>query len=262
MDLGISTASFYPLETEEALEYIGKSGVKCTEIFFNAETELKESFVDILTDIKEHYGIKITSVHPTMSLAEPYVFFSDYERRFREGLLKFARYSEVAAKLGAKFIILHGGRPTSPVSDQEYCERYMILKEETRKNGVTVLQENVSKYRAGDIEFMRAMKEILGCEAEFCFDIKQSVRSGYNPFELAEEFIDNIHHLHISDHSLAGDCLLPYNGGFDFKRFLKMFTDNGYKGDAVIEVYKNAYKEYDEIINSFEKTVKIFETVN
>ena len=47
MNLGVSTASFYPLETEQALEEIGKAGIKNTEIFFNCESELKDSFVDI-----------------------------------------------------------------------------------------------------------------------------------------------------------------------------------------------------------------------
>ena len=53
MNIGISTASYYPLETESALEEIGKSGIKTTEIFFNAESELKDSFIDILEDIKD-----------------------------------------------------------------------------------------------------------------------------------------------------------------------------------------------------------------
>lgn len=54
MNLGISTASFYPLETELALEEVGKAGVKNTEIFFNAESELKDSFIEILLGIKEN----------------------------------------------------------------------------------------------------------------------------------------------------------------------------------------------------------------
>ena len=48
MKLGVSTSCFYPLETELALEQVGKSGVRNTEIFFNAESELKDSFIDIL----------------------------------------------------------------------------------------------------------------------------------------------------------------------------------------------------------------------
>jgi len=257
LNLGISTASFYPLETELALEKIGESGVKTTEIFFNAESELKDSFIDILVDIKEKYGMNIAAVHPTMSLAESFMIFSAYERRFHESLRQYRRYSEVAKRLGAKYIIMHGGKPNGILSDEEYCQRYMALKDETRQNGVTVLQENVVNFRSGDIEFMRSMREILGDEAEFCFDIKQSVRCGYLPFQVLEEFYDNIKHLHISDHSVAGDCLLPGNGGFDFGALFDFLKSKGYEGSMITEVYKFSYKEYFEIFESFNKMKKI-----
>ncbi len=257
MNIGVSTASLYPLETEIALQEIGKAGVHNTEIFFNAESELKSSFVDILLDIKENYGINITAVHPTMSLAESFMIFSEYERRFAEALQKFARYSEVASELGAKYIILHGGKPNGIITDEEYCERFMALNRETRKNGVIVLQENVVNYRSGDIEFLRSMREILCQDAQFCFDIKQSVRCGYNPLDLINEFGNNIQHFHISDHSLAGDCLLPLRGKFDFETFFKILKKRGYNGSCMIEVYKNAYKDKQEIFNSLEELQRI-----
>ena len=36
MRIGISTASLYPMRTEEALLFLCKNGVKVTEIFFNS----------------------------------------------------------------------------------------------------------------------------------------------------------------------------------------------------------------------------------
>ncbi len=257
MEIGISTASYYPLETELALEEVGKSGANVTEIFFNAESELKDCFIDILLDIKEKYGIRVASVHPTMSLAESFMIFSAYERRFYEALDQYSRYSEVAAALGAKYIIMHGGKPNGILSDEEYCERYMALKNATLKNGVTVLQENVAKFRSGDIEFLRSMKGILGDDAEFCFDIKQSVRCGLEPFSMLDEFYDNIKHLHISDHSIASDCQLPLNGGFDFKKLFQTLENRRYNGSCVIEVYSNAYKAFDELTLAYEKLLDI-----
>lgn len=253
MNIGVSTASFYPLETELALEEIGKSGIKNTEIFFNCESELKPAFIDILLEIKEKYDLNITACHPTLSLADSFMIFSDYERRFYESLDKYRRYSEVAAKLGAKYIILHGGKPNGILSDEEYCERYMSLKNITKQNGVTVLQENVYLFRAGDIEFLRSMVNILEDEAEFCFDIKQSIRCGYSPIELFEEFYKNIKHCHISDHSVATDCTLPFKAGFDFKNFFNLLKSKNYQGSCMIEVYRNAYKEYSEIFESYKK---------
>ena len=257
MNIGISTASFYPLETELALEEIGKAGVKNTEIFFNCESELKDSFIDILLEIKEKYNMDITAVHPTMSLAESFMIFSAYERRFNEALKKYRRYSEVAKALGAKYIIMHGGKPNGVLTDEEYCQRFMMVNEECRKNSVTVLQENVVNYRSGDIDFLRSMKNILGEEAEFCFDIKQCIRSGYLPMELIEEFYDNIRHFHISDHSVAGDCLLPLNGKFDFGGFFEFLQNKDYKGALMTEVYRFSYKQEKEIFESYNKLLNI-----
>lgn len=251
MKLGVSTASYYPLETELALEEIGKSGVKNAEIFFNCESELKDSFIDILLNIKEKYELNITSVHPTMSLAESFMIFSAYDRRFYESIEKFRRYSEVASTLGAKYIILHGGKPNGILSDEEYCERYMHLKGETLKNGVSLLQENVVNFRSGDIEFMRSMVDILGDDVEFCLDIKQAVRSGLEPIEFIKEFYEHTRHFHISDHSLASDCQLPLKGNFDFKGFLNFLKSKAYKGAMIIEVYSNAYRDYCEISSSY-----------
>lgn len=256
MNIGVSTASLYPLETELALKKIGEAGVKYSEIFFNCEGELKPSFIDLLCDIKEEYGINVTSVHPTCSLAESFLLFSEYDRRFYEGLDKFARYSEIAAELGAKYIIMHGGKNNGILTDEEYCERYMMLNAEASKNGVWVLQENVANFRARDREFLRSMCDILGDDAKFCFDVKQAIRSGYDPIELAKEFAPHIKHCHISDHSIESDCLLPLKGGFEFNIFFELMSSAGYKGSYIIEVYKNAYKTYDEIFDSYKKIKK------
>lgn len=258
MNIGVSTSCFYPLETELSLEKIGKAGIPTAEIFFNATSELKPAFIDILKDIKEEYNINITSVHPTMSLAESFMIFSEYKRRFYQSLDDFARYSEIAAELGAKYIILHGGKPNGLTTDEEYCERYMILNEQTRKNGVTVLQENVVHFRAGEIEFLRSMRDILGDDAQFCLDIKQSIRSGYNPFDLLDEFYNNIKHFHISDHSLASDCLLPLKGKFNFPLFFETLKQKGYNGAFIIEVYKNAYHDFNEVFDSYKKLKENF----
>ena len=146
---------------------------------------------------------------------------------------------------------MHGGKPNGILTDEEYCERYMRLKEITRENGADILQENVVRYRAGEIEFLRSMWNILGKEAAFCIDIKQSLRCGYNPYDLIEEFYDNIKHYHISDHSISSDCLLPGDGGFDFKKLFKVLKEKGYDGSLMVEVYKDSYNSYEDIYNSF-----------
>ena len=51
MSIGISTASFYPLEVEEAVKIISENRIECAEIFYNSSREIKDSFTDYILDI-------------------------------------------------------------------------------------------------------------------------------------------------------------------------------------------------------------------
>lgn len=253
MNIGISTASFYPLETEKALEKVASEGVSHTELFFNATCEMKKDFVDLLDRIRKEYKITVTSVHPTMSMAESYVFFSDYKRRYDEGIETYKRYTEIAAQLGAKYLIMHGGKPNNVMDGYGYCERFLSVSEAVKAGGVELLQENVVNHRAGSIEFLKLMAAELQDNVGFCLDVKQSIRGGYSPLDAFNAVSKNIKHLHISDHTANMDCLLPGNGDFDFKTFFREVTEKGFKGDAVIEVYRNAYNDYSEVFSSLGK---------
>lgn len=250
MKFGISTSSFYPLYTEEALYKIIKNGVNTAEIFFNAECETEKPFIDKLERIKGE-NTDIVAIHPTMSLAESFTLFSNYDRRYFEGLDKFKRYGEIAAKLGAKYVILHGGKPNNAIDNREYYERFHKVDGILRKEGAVLLQENVVNYRAGNAQVLKEMCEHLNGDIGFCLDIKQSIRGGYTPFDVLKEVGQNVKHIHISDHNKESDCLLPLSGEFDFAAFLKELKTLGYDGALILEVYRNAYKEYSEIFESF-----------
>lgn len=256
IEFGISTASLYPMETEKALELIGKNGVRNTEIFFNATCELQKDFVRNLKEIAEDYGVNVVSVHPTMSLAESFMLFSTYDRRRWEGIEQYKRYGEIAAELDAKYVIMHGGKPNGVLDDNGYCERFLEISDAVAENGATLLQENVVNYRAGNIEFLKTMVENLGSRAAFCLDVKQCIRGGYSPIAAMEAVGRNVLHLHISDNTAYKDCLLPGKGNFDFTAFFKKCDDAGYNGYAISEVYRNSYEKYDEIFcaqNEFER---------
>lgn len=253
MSIGISTASFYPLETEEAISLISQNNVACTEIFFNSSRELKNSFADYILDIIGDTGLKITALHPMLSFAEPYMIFSEYMRRFEESEENFKHYFELAAKFGAKIVNLHGDRPTGKLPVEEYCERFKILADIGKEFGVTLCQENVNGYRSADPEFLSDMVKLLGDYANFTLDVKQCVRAGYTVPEIIEAMDYKIRHVHISDHSPAGDCLLPTRGNFDFSALITDLKNHGYNGDYVVEVYRNAYKDKNEIFECYNK---------
>lgn len=257
--IGVSSSCLYPLETEKSLEFLGKSGVKYAEIFFNASCELEDDFVRLLDKIRREYGMEITSIHPTMSLAESFMLFSAYERRYIEGIDNFKRYGEIANTLGAKYVILHGGKPNGVLNDLGYCERFLSVARAVKDNGAQLLQENVVNFRAGNLEMLKTMKEQLGDEVGFCVDVKQSIRAGYSPIDAINTVGGNLKHIHISDNTPDNDCMLPTKGRFDFAALMNAAEENGFNGAAIIEVYRNAYGEYDEIINAYKKIKSILE---
>ena len=56
--------------------------------------------------------MNITSVHPYCSGFEPFLLFSDYIRRFKDGINIYKDFFWAASYLGAKVLILHGDSET------------------------------------------------------------------------------------------------------------------------------------------------------
>ncbi len=258
MRIGMSSSCLYPELTESAFLRLCNEGVDVCEIFFNASSELEEDFVSLLCGIREEYNIPVVSLHPTMSLAESFMFFSAYDRRYREGMDQYRRYCEIALKLGAKYIVMHGGKPNNVLDNRGYFERFAKISEEVKKCGAVLLQENVNKYRAGNLEVLKEMLEYLGDDVSFCLDVKQSIRGGYSPFDALEALGNKVKHIHISDNTPENDCMLVGKGTFDFKAFFELAEKVGYKGDAIVEVYDNAYTEKSQLFETYKNFKKLF----
>ena len=252
MSYGISTSCLYPMQTEDALELLGKSGVKTCEIFLNSISETTPEFAEILNKIKDNYGMEITAVHPFSSFSETFMLFGGYERRYRDAVEFYKRCFEVTALLGADISIIHGMRNNGNLPHEAYFERFAALAEDGKKYGVRVAQENVNGHFSANPVFLREMKAALGKDFSLVFDVKQAVRSGNDPFSFAEEFKNDIIRIHISDNNSESDCLPPGKGSFDFRRLFEIMNSANYKGDYIIELYREGFGGFEELEESFE----------
>lgn len=248
--VGVSTSSFYPLHTEEALSRLGRAGVRRTELFFNAACELEEPFVEGLRETALRYGVEVVSVHPFTSGFEPFLLFSGYERRFEDGRRFYERYFRAARRLGAPLLVLHGDRRDSPLPEEEYFRRFGILSDDARCWGVTLAQENVPRCRCREPEFVKRMSRALGEKAAFVLDLKQALRAGTDAFSMAEAMGDRLVHIHVSDCGPMGDCLAPGAGCFDFVRLQEQVCRFGYCGSWIIELYRESYGGEEELFQS------------
>jgi len=248
--IGISTSCFYPMETERVLEKEIALGFRTYEVFFNSPSELEESFVRGLKKQADAAKGKIVSLHPFTSGYESYLLFSQYRRRFKDGLLMYDGYFRAAKLLGADILVIHGEKNRPFFSDEEYLERFRILAERGKRFGVRVAQENVVEHRSQNPEFIRKMRRELKDNAYFVLDIKQCIRSRVSPFEMCDAMGDRLIHLHANDHSEERDCVLPGEGKMDYRRLFAQMKAAGFSGSCVLEVYRDAIHSEEELVRA------------
>lgn len=256
MQAGISTACLYPMQLEDSLAKLIAAGFRCFEVFVNTDSELQDRYLAGLRRTADGSGSVIRSVHPYTSGFENFLLFSEYRRRFEDGLEYYKRYFHACNLLGANILVLHGRRcDKCSIPDEEFFERYARIFALGRTFGVTVAQENVNLYCSDDPSFLRGMKRACGRDCAFVLDIKQAVRGGSNPYTVCEAMGSRIVHVHINDNSPVSDCLLPGFGRMDYARLMSMLSDFGFDGSLIIEVYRKSFGGMDEIAQA-KKTVE------
>lgn len=250
MRFGISTSCFYPLPTEEAVRWLADRQVPCVEVFFNSMFETQPACVAEMKRMLDSYGGKVQSVHPFTSAMEPLLFFSEYERRVDEGLEFYRQYLNAAAELGAEVLVLHGDRQGGFLPEEKTFERYARLAELGRTYGVHVAQENVVRNRSRDLGYLIRMKEYVGDLASFTLDVKQAIRSGCTAGEILTALGSAVRHIHISDSDESCDCLPIGRGNADLAGFLGKLRALDYNGGVIIELYRENYGRYEELLDS------------
>lgn len=240
---GASTSNLYPELTENSLQILLDLGFRQIEIFFNTESEIAPTYLRGLRDRLQAVGAKITSVHPYLSGTEPYLLFSQYERRFRDGLGLYERIFEAAAGLQAPYVIMHGDRREGVLPADESIARFESVYDLGRRYGVTLLQENVVRFRSSDNDYLRQMRRQLGEKAGFVFDFKQCRRCGYTAEEVLDAMGDRVRHIHLSDATAGKDCLPPGEGTAGLVQVLRGLRKNGFSGAVILELYRSNFED-------------------
>jgi sugar phosphate isomerase/epimerase len=251
MEIGISTASFYPMLLEEGIELAAELGYSCIELFVNAESEYAPAFCHERRRQLDDLGIRVISLHPFTSAMEGHLLFSDYPRRTKDGIEQYRRYFEAAAILGAKYFTFHGeqlrtrGLPRSS-PDAGRFDTYAALCEAAKECGIQFTQENVSWCKSADPHFLRGLYDNVP-ELAFTLDTKQAIRAGYRWEDYVNAVGSRIVNLHVSDYNEQTDCLLPGQGDCDFLALFDAVSKNGVSPNAIVEVYRTDYQTPKEL---------------
>ncbi|MBQ9530914.1 MAG: sugar phosphate isomerase/epimerase [Eubacterium sp.] len=249
MEIGASTSCFYPLETEKSLQKVIDLGFKSAEIFFNSSSELEPDFVMEMKKQADAAGVRILSVHPFSSALENTCIFGEYQRRYDDFIDLYKKHFHAAALLGADVAVIHGAlsKQKRDIPSDFYIERFASLIELGKTEGVRVCQENVVRFRSESLDFLKEMRKALGDDFNMVFDVKQSIRCGYDPFEVLNEMKNDIVHVHLSDNTPDCDCLPPGRGNFDYERLFKELESANYTGGYVIEIYSKGLNVEEEL---------------
>ena len=241
MQVGISTACLYPMETERALDVLLAQGFRLFEVFFNAECEISPAAVRRMRAVLAAAGARVTSLHPYTAAYEPLMFFSRYERRVREATAQYRRYFAAAAQLGARTVVFHGAHRGMPLSLPFYAACYARLAETARAEGVSLGQENVSRCLCGASANIAGLRALLGKDIRFVLDVKQARRAGEPLDAVLAAMGGQIDAVHLSDCAPGRDCLPPGAGTLNLAALARMLRAGGFDGPALIEVYRENF---------------------
>lgn len=237
MEFGISTACFYPRLTEVTLAEMAEQKVGCCEIFMNTLGELEPAYVKEMANVAEGSGLKICSVHPFTCAFEPFMLFTNYERRFQDGLEWHRHYFDAMNQLGAGIFVFHGDRAIGKLPEEEYFRRFARLRDLGKEYGIVVAQENVVRCRSGKLSFLCRMRDYLDGDVAFVFDNKQAVRAGLDIDTYMEAVGKQVVHVHISDNTAEADCMPLRENSPVARNLLTRLKEFSYTGAVVVELY-------------------------
>ncbi|HBC95698.1 MAG TPA: sugar phosphate isomerase/epimerase [Clostridium sp.] len=249
MDIGLSSASFYPnVNTEDSVAVMKNLGFKLGELFLNSDSEYEESFGRLLLEQKLKNNFIINSVHAFSSSFEPYLF-DEYKRRREDAFLKFKKVCKLAGLLGARCYTFHGMkyRKLKEVPRNFIFDVYNKLIYTAGEQGVKLCQENVFWCLSSNIDFLRELRDKCIYPIYFTLDIKQAYRAGKTPEEYIDVMGSALENLHLNDRDDKNSCLLPGKGNVDYKKILCKLKEIGYNKVGIIEVYSDNYKDYSQL---------------
>jgi sugar phosphate isomerase/epimerase len=258
MEIGLSTASYFnKLQIEDALLDIGAHGVRLCELFLNTFSEYEPSFADLLAGRLRESGARVFSVHPMSMQFEPQLF-SVHPRQRADAQRLFERVLAAGRQLGACCYVMHGpARLFGGVKNIELARIAPILLDLTAlaaDYGIQLTLENVSWCIFNEPEFGLRLRDISGGAIKHTLDVKQAVRSGYDPEDYIRAVGEQIVNVHLCDATKLPSggvrYMMPGFGECDFVGMFDMLAEKGYSGPAFVEVYSDMYEEIPVLYES------------
>lgn len=265
---GLSTACFYGRElNEDAIVEIGKLGVKNAEIFFSCMEEYKPSFVKLIRQTCQDYGIKMVSIHAMPTQFEPQLF-SFHPKQYAEALDIYNRVLDAGNILDAEVYVFHG-----PIHLQQArkldidmnfaAERVNIISNLAKERNIRFCYENVHWCWFKQPEFARSLLKYTNADnLYFTLDLKQAAQSGFSISDYCDAMGNRLKHIHICDYKIDPEKGIipvpPFSGQADFDYLLHRLKEQDFNGCLMLEIYRDNYKDYADLKSIYHKVAEYF----
>ncbi len=265
MEIGLSTASYFQkLQIEDAVLDIGTHGVSVCEVFLNTFSEYEPAFVELLAERLDCANVSVFSVHPMSMQFEPQLF-SIHPRQREDALNLYERVLAAGKRLGAHTYVMHG--PARLFGGVKNIELFRVapiildLAERAQRYDIQLTLENVSWCVFNEPEFGVRLQELTQGAIKHTLDVKQAVRSGYDPMDYIRAVGEQIVNVHLCDATRLPSGGVHYDmpgfGEYDFAAMLNLLHEKGYRGPAFIEVYSDMYSQIPTLYESLERVNNI-----
>ncbi|MGB2720778.1 sugar phosphate isomerase/epimerase [Rhodococcus sp. SBT000017] len=248
IQVGLSTASVYPQNTEAAFRYAAELGYDGVELMVWAESVSQD--VDAVAALSREYSMPVQAIHAPCLLISQRVWGSD-------PVAKLTRSVEAAEKLGSATVVVH-----PPFRWQrKYSDGFADQVAELESNShVVVAVENMFPMRA-DRFFGRKEKSAQRLErrggpgaalsafspsydptdvghGHYTLDLSHTATAGSDALEMLDRMGEGIAHLHLADGRGASvdEHLIPGHGSQPCVEVCTELVRRGFEGQAVIEI--------------------------
>lgn len=249
MKIGFSTANYFAeLNTEESLDLYGQLGVQTCEVFLNTFSETTPEFIRKLNEVKANYDLSVNSVHFMSAVMEP-CLFDRHLRRRQDFFALFDQSLDCIKALGSDIYTFHG-IPKTMVGDRfaEVVAIYDELAKRAWAKGVRLAQENVAYLAAGDLSFLKELKEAMTEPLFYTLDVKQARRAKQDISQMISFMGDRLVNVHISDAKKGHLCLNPGDGDENFLVLFEKLKAVQYQGNVIIELYRENFKDDQDLL--------------
>jgi sugar phosphate isomerase/epimerase len=257
INVGLSTASVYPMKTEAAFEFAANLGYDGVELMVWGEGVSQD--IDAVAKLSRRYRMPVLSVHAPCLLISQRVWGAN-------PISKLDRSVQAAEKLGAQTVVVHPPFRWQRRYVEGFSEQVAQLE---ASSDVLVAVENMFPFRtdrffpgqskermrrrgggpgAGISAFAPSYDPLDGNHAHYTLDLSHSATAGTDALDMARRMGSGLVHLHLCDGTglPADEHLTPGRGNQPVVEVCQLLATGDFAGHVVLEVSTSAARSVHE----------------